>query len=158
VTPVDLANDEVLLDLLTQVLDEADPVPVEAIAAAKVIAGLQGLEAELAALVADSVLDEEVVLFRHDVTMSRQGERSDRMASFATPQLEVDIELHGDGRSVIGALHPPVEVVVDLETADGTVTTTSDELGRFVLESGPGPCRLRIHAHGGAVVTPWITR
>jgi hypothetical protein len=158
VTRFDLADDEVLLDLLAQVIDDAGPVPGEAVAAAKAIAGLQQIDAELARLVADTALDAEVLLFRHDVTMAPLGDRTDRMVSFATPQIDVDIELHADGRTVIGAIMPPFAVSVDLETADGIVSTCSDDLGRFRLEAGPGPCRLRIHAHDGAVVTPWITR
>jgi hypothetical protein len=157
-TRFDLADDEDLLDLLAQALRMADPIPEAAVAAAKAVAGLQSIDAEMATLVADTALDAEVVLFRHDVTMERVGEPNDRMVSFATPQIDVDIELHGDGRTVMGAITPPDSLPVVLETADGTATTVSDDLGRFRLELGPGPCRLRIQAHDGVVVTPWITR
>lgn len=154
----DLANDKVLLDLVAKVIDTADPVPPEAVATAKAVAGLQYVDAELANLVADSLLDDGGALLRHDLTMERLAESTDRMISFATPQIDVDIELHRDGRTVVGAITPPISVDVDLETTSGNASTRSDELGRFHLESGSGTCRLRIHAHDGTVITPWITR
>ncbi len=95
---------------------------------------------------------------RHDVTMQHLGEPSDRLVTFASPQLTVDLDLQADGTTVVGAIAPPGSVDVDLETADGTQTTTSDDLGRFHFSVGPGRCRVRVHARNGAVVTPWITR
>jgi hypothetical protein len=158
VTRFELSNDEVLLARLCEAIDEADPVPPEAVAAAKVVARLQDIDAELAIFVADSRLDEEALLFRHDLTMERSGQQSDRFVSFATPQISIDLEVQGDGRTVVGVITPTISAQVDLETTSGTATTTSDDLGRFHLTSGPGPCRLRVHVDGGAIVTPWITR
>jgi hypothetical protein len=158
VTPFDLANDDVLLAILAESLDEADPVPTGALAAAKAMAQLADADVELAMLVADSLLDDEVLLFRHDVTMEPEGEPSDRLISFATPALHVDVDLQANGGSMVGAISPAMSVAVELETKDATISTTSDDLGRFHLEAPRGRCRLRIHAHGGAVVTPWITR
>jgi hypothetical protein len=158
VTPFDLADDDVLLRLLSRSLETADAVPPDAVAAAKALADLSDADAELATLVADSLVDDEVVLFRHDVTMEPQGELSDRLVSFATPELNVDVDLHANGASVVGAITPAMAVDVDLEMSQGTITTQSDELGRFRFEAPTGRCRLRIHTPGGAVVTPWITR
>lgn len=155
-TRFDLHNDEDLLTLLSEVLDEADPVPDAAMVAAKAIAGLGGVDAELAALVADTMLDDEVVLMRHDLTMER--EQSDRMVSFTTPRISVDMEFQGDGQTVLGAITPAMSVEVNLETTTGTESSRSDDLGRFRLASGSGPCRLRIHAADGSIVTPWIMR
>jgi hypothetical protein len=158
VTRFDLSNDEVLLARLSEAIDEADPVPPEAVAAAKAVARLQDIDAELAIFVADSRLDEEALLFRHDLTMERSGQQSDRFVSFATPQISIDLEVQGDGRTVVGVITPTISAQVDLETTSGTATTTSDDLGRFHLASGPGPCRLRVHVDDGAIITPWITR
>ncbi len=157
-THFDLNNDEVLLSLLSEAIDEADPVPPAAAAAAKAVARLQDIDAELAIFVADSRLDEEALLFRHDLTMARSGEQPDRIVSFATPQVGIDLEFQGDGSTIVGVITPPISAPVDLETTSGSATTTSDDLGRFHLASGPGPCRLRIHVHDSAVITPWITR
>jgi hypothetical protein len=157
VTRPDLTDDDVLVSVLRDSLDEVDPVPDAAITFAKSVARLSDLDAELATLVADSLVD-DVVLFRHDLTMEQSGDAADRLVTFATPQLSVDIDLQAGRATVVGVITPPISVEVDLETTKGTLTTTSDELGRFQIEAGGSLCRLRIHAHDGAVITPWITR
>ncbi|MDQ6614192.1 MAG: hypothetical protein M3083_05475 [Actinomycetota bacterium] len=157
-TRFDLSDDDALLAHLSDAINQADPVPSEAVTTAKTLAQLGEADAELATLVADTLLDGDIVLLRHDVTMEQQGESSDRLVSFAAPQLSVDVDLNANGATVLGVITPPISADVDLETAKGTVTTRSDDLGRFHIEAGSGPCRLRIHANGGAVVTPWITR
>lgn len=156
-TSPNLFDDDVLLSLLSDSLAEADPVPDEAVRAALALSRLSDADAELATLVADSLVD-DVVLFRHDLSAEPLGESASRMVTFATPELSVDIDLQADRATVVGAITPPLSVDVDLETAKATLTTRSDELGRFQLEAGGSLCRLRIHAHDGAVVTPWITR
>lgn len=157
-THFDLNDDDVLLRLLSEALDEADPVPDGAVALAGAVASLSDVDAELATLVADTVLIDDGVLMRHDLTMEQAHQLTDRMVSFETPQASLDVEIHGDGRKVLGVITPPMSVAVDLETTGDTVSTQSDDLGRFHLESGPGPCRIRIHVFDGAVVTPWIAR
>ncbi len=157
-THFDLSDDDALLTLLSESLEQADPVPADAVLAAKAVAQLGDVDAELAELVADSLVDDAALLFRHDVTMEPLGELSDRLVTFATPQVNVDLDLQADGRTVVGAITPPMSVDVDLETPGQVVTAKADQLGRFHLTTGPGRCRLRIHAHEGAVVTPWITR
>jgi hypothetical protein len=157
-THFDLSDDDGLLALLSESLDRADPVPADAVRAAKAVAQLSDVDAELAELVADSLVGDAALLFRHDVTMESRGEPSDRLVTFATPQVNVDLDLQADGRTVVGAITPPMSVDVDLETTGQMVRARTDELGRFHLTTSPGRCRLRIHAHEGAVVTPWITR
>jgi hypothetical protein len=154
----DLSDDDTLLALLSESLDEADPVPAAAVSVAKAVAQLSDVDAEMACLMADSLVDDDTVLLRHDVMMESLGGPSDRLVTFATPQLNVDLELQADGVSVVGAITPPMSVDVDLETPGATVTVRTDELGRFHMTTSPGRCRLRIHAYEGAVVTPWITR
>lgn len=154
----DPSDDDALLSLLSESLHEADPVPADAVSVAKAIAQMTDVDTELACLVADSLVDNAMMLLRHDVTMEPEGEPSDRLLTFATPQLTVDLDLQADGVCVVGAITPPMSVDLDLETAGATVSGSTDELGRFHLTTGPGRCRLRIHAHDGAVITPWITR
>ena len=156
-TRFDLGDDEVLLGLLGQALDEGDPVPNQVVQTVLALADLSEVDAELAALVADTLLEQDVVLFRHEVTMDVDAS-SDRLVSFATPQLNVDVELHAGDPSMMGVVMPAGVFEIEVETPQGKVATRSDELGRFHVELPPGPCRLRIHSRGGAVVTPWITR
>jgi hypothetical protein len=154
----DLEDDDVLLALLSESLDQVDPVPQEAVTAALAMAQLADADAELAKLVGDSLADHDVVLFRHDITREPLGEVADRLVTFATPQLTVDLDFEADGARVVGTLTPAQSVDVAMETRQGSASARSDQLGRFQLAIGPGPCRLRIHAHGGTIVTPWITR
>ncbi len=157
-TRIDLGDDDVLLGLLSISLDLADPVPAGAVATAKALAELSDTDAEVATLVADSLVDDDVVLFRHDRTMDAESEVSDRLLSFATPELQVDVDLYANGAVMVGALSPAMSVEIELETAVATRTTASDGLGRFRFDAPSGRCRVRIHAPGGTVVTPWITR
>ena len=158
-TRFDLNDDEVLLDLLAEALDEAEPVPDSAVAVARSVASLGDVDAELATLVADTVLIDDGVLMRHDLTMEESHLLTDRMVSFETAHASLDVEVNGDGRRVVGVITPPMSVLVDLETTGGkTVSTQSDDLGRFRIESGSGSCRIRVHASDGAIVTPWIAR
>lgn len=162
-TRPDLSDDDVLFSLLSDSIAEADPVPDEAVHAALALSRLSDADAELATLVADSLVD-DVVLFRHDLTIDPLGTdgawqaSSDRLLTFSTPQLSVDVDLQAGRATVVGSIMPPISVDVDLETAQATSSTRSDELGRFQLEAGGALCRLRIHAHDGVVVTPWIIR
>ncbi len=157
-TRFDLADDHSLLELLAETLNEMDTVPDDAVSAAVVLAQLGDADSELATLVADTLVDNDVVLFRHDLAVELQGGATARLITFATPELTVDIDLEANGAHLAGAIMPPASLDVDLDTTEGTVTVRSDELGRFQFEVGPGRCRLRVHAPGGAVVTPWITR
>ncbi|HEX3425321.1 MAG TPA: hypothetical protein VHT30_04260 [Acidimicrobiales bacterium] len=157
-TRFDLGDDDVLLDLLGDALNEADPVPPDAIRMALALASLGDVDAELATLVADTLVDSDVVLFRHDVTMEPLSGPSDRLVSFTTPRLSVDVDLPANSTTLVGLITPPCAVDLELETQAGTESLRSDDLGRFTVDLPPGPCRLRIHALGGTVVTPWITR
>jgi hypothetical protein len=157
-TRFDLGDDDVLLDLLGDALTEADPVPPEAIEMALALASLNDVDAELATLVADTLVDSDVVLFRHDVTMEPLSGPSDRLVSFTTPQLSLDVDLPAHTPTLVGVITPPGAVDLEVETQAGIVSGRSDDLGRFTVDLPPGPCRLRIHAPGGTVVTPWITR
>lgn len=156
-TRFDLGDDEVLLRLLGLALDDGDPVPDGAVRAALALSSLSDIDAELAHLVADTLIEQDVVLFRHEVTMEVDAS-SDRLVSFATPHLNVDVELRANDSSMLGVLVPAGVFEIEVETRQETVATRSDELGRFFVELPSGPCRLHIQAHGGAVVTPWITR
>jgi hypothetical protein len=157
VSRFDLGDDEALLKLLGEALDEADPVPAEAVQAALALSNLSDVDAELATLVADTLVQQDVVLYRHEVTMEVDAS-ADRLVSFATPQLNVDVELHANDSSMVGVIMPAGVFGIEVETRRQTVVTRSDDLGRFHVELPPGPFRLHVQAHGGAVVTPWITR
>jgi hypothetical protein len=147
-----LTDDEILLSLLGSVIDEADPVPDAAVLMAKAAARIDSLDAELAALVADSLLDEEALLVRRDLS-------EERLVTFASSRFSLDIELPAEGGTLFGVVSPSEAIEVEIETTGGDPQTVrSDPLGRFHVEVGRGPCRLRVGSGDEAFVTPWIMR
>ncbi len=108
-TRPDLTDDDVLISVLRDSLDEADPVPDAAISFALAVARLSDADAELATLVALQLrVVDDVVLFRHDLTMEPLGEAADRLVTFATPQLSVDIDLQAGRATVVGVITPAI--------------------------------------------------
>ena len=148
---LDLRDDDVLLAALSSVLHDADPVPAGAKRAAAAACELRHVDRELASLVADSSIDERLLL-RDDVETL--------VLSFRCDQLSVEIEIDRDGQAV-GVISPPVATEVRVETPStrGTprgTSTRSDELGRFQIGVGRGLCRLRIGSGLKAIVTAWF--
>jgi len=145
-TDPDLNDDDVLLALLHDALD--DDVPDDAVRAAIDAFGLRQLDAELAELVTDSLVDGGVTM--------RAAEGAPRLVTFRADDLSIDLELSES--LVVGVLTPPAPWTVIVETTRGMVRTAADDLGRFrsAIEAG----RVRLHLLGGerGVVTPWITR
>jgi hypothetical protein len=136
-------------ELLRSTLDLAEPIPEAALAAAYSAIELRTVSEELASLVFDSLVESSPVLVRGD-------EGDTRFATFANEHLTLDLELLGDGQSIIGELRPAAGERVEWENLSGeTQQVSSDELGRFRIKAEPGPVRLRVV---GKLVTPWITR
>ena len=145
----DLHDDDVLVALLGEALDRAEPVPDEAVSAAYAAVELDSLNEELAALVFDSA--EESAL-----AAMRAVDVETRLLSFVNDHLTLDVELHADGLTLIGQLTPAGDQTLDVERFDGSSTPAEiDEFGRFRAHVPHGPIRLRVV---GRLVTPWITR
>jgi hypothetical protein len=144
----ELFDDDQLLAVLARVIDESDPVPADALATARA-ADLSGLDAELAELVFDSLLDEQGTTLR---------DRSDdvRSLTFTTGERTIEVDLTDDG--LVGRVSPVGDAPVELEQGANRVPVAVDELGRFRAVVRPGPLRLRVGFAGAAVATPWITR
>src|SRR5262245_32960657 len=128
-------DDNELEDELRQLAARLDPVPAELAAAAADAFGWREIDAELAALVYDSVLDQ-------DEAARVRGGAERRLVSFRAGDLTIDVEVAsaGSGRSVIGQLEPPQRAAVDFRSHEGVVSTEADELGRFqsgTLPAGP---------------------
>jgi hypothetical protein len=133
-------------------------VPPELIAAAVDAFAFRDLDAELAELAFDSLLDADPAT----LVRSSPGRR---LLSFTTAELAIDIEVTGAGpeRQVMGQIMPPGPVTVQFRHRDGATTTTeADDLGRFSAASlRPGPLSLRVSGTAGqarpAVVTDWLS-
>lgn len=145
----DLTDDLVLTDLIASMLEFAEPVPGDAVAAAYAAVDMDGLQEELAALVFDSAAEEQLVPMR-------SLDLETRLLSFVNDYLTLDVELHADGTTIVGQVTPAGVQRLDIERFDGSaIPAELDDFGRFRAAVPHGPIRLRVV---GQLVTPWITR
>jgi hypothetical protein len=142
---------------LRRLAADREPVPAELVQAALDAFGWRDIDAELAELVYDSLVDA-------DAASLVRGPADQRLVSFAVGGITIDVEVAsaGPSRSVMGQIAPPQRAMVDIRYPQDTVTVETDELGRF--ESGPlppGPASLRLRpppgGDGPAIVTDWIS-
>lgn len=148
----DEQNDELEAEL-QRLAARIDPVPPRLVQAAIDAFSWRDIDAELAELVFDSLVDQ-------DQGALVRGTAERRMVSFRTPELTVDVEVssQGTGRSVMGQIIPAQPARVDIRQRAGQVSTDADDLGRFRsegLQAGPMSLRLR-PAASGAVITDWV--
>jgi len=148
-----LGSDHVLLAAIRGVYDELDPVPPEVTAAARASLTWLTVDAELAEISLDSLLE------------AGSGIRSTvapRLVSFEAPTLTVEVEIceTGDTRRLVGQLVPPSEAEIVVRHQDGHLSVSADQLGRFTAEGVPGgPVSLLVHfpaAPMQSVVTSWV--
>ena len=149
--------DDELEQELRRLAADAEPVPADLIRAALDAFAWRDIDAQIAELVYDSLLDAEE-------TMLVRGPADPRMVSFAAGGMTIDVEVTsaGPGRTIMGQIAPPQRATVDIRYPGDTVTVEADELGRF--QSGtlpPGPASLRLRPPPGdagpAIVTDWIS-
>jgi hypothetical protein len=144
---------ELLLVELRSLINRLDAVPDRTDEAARAAYTWRTIDAELAELTRDSLVDEADL---HTV----RGNDGPRLLSFESPRLSVELEvadLGRQGRRLVGQLVPPGTAEVVVEHAGGRIETASDELGRFVVEGlRPGPARVRCRVEDGAEIeTEW---
>lgn len=149
-------DDDALLDRLADLLDRDEPVPDDAVEAAYAAFDFAFPDDELAALVYDSLVADGAVTMR-GIEMTQEAET--RLLTFANDRLTLDVELLGDGYTIVGQM-TPVDVshsAFRLENENGkTVGVHADHLGRFRISLiGGGAFRFRVP---GLLVTPWISR
>lgn len=148
-------EDEALLRRLAQMFDE-DPLPSEAIELAKASFGLRTIDAELAALTADSYVDSAAFAVRAGGSADEP-----RLLTFEAGDLAVEVEARVTGahRRLLGQLIPaaPARIEVRQAGAPETRSVHADDLGRFVIENvNPGPVSLTCHRPGRrSVATEW---
>ena len=148
--------DDELEGELRRLAADREPVPAELLQAAVEAFGWRDIDAALAELVFDSLVDsDEASLVR--------GPPGQRLVSFAAGGMTIDVEVTSAGpeRAVMGQIAPPQRATVEIRHRREVVTVEADELGRF--SSGPlpaGPARLRLRpppgGTGPAIVTDWI--
>lgn len=154
------ADDDDLVAELRHVVGRVDPVPEAMRIAARAAIEWRTLEAELAALVHDSAVDEPALAVRGAAS-------GPRTLTFEAGDLTIEVEAEaadaaGDLR-LVGQLVPPQAAEVAVRHGDELVAVRADERGRFAAAGvSPGPVSLRCRLDGapGAgrlVETAWLT-
>ncbi|MFG3104000.1 hypothetical protein ACGFZL_26250 [Streptomyces sp. NPDC048182] len=139
--------EELLEAELRQAAAILDPVPAELRGIAVDAFALHDLDAAVAELTFDSLVD----------ALPVRGEADPpRMLTFEAAGLTVDVEVSADG--LIGQLVPPGPAGVEVLTGPRAHTRLdADDLGRFAgAAPPPGPFALRLRTGGETVVTEWL--
>jgi hypothetical protein len=149
-------SDDALLAHLGELLRERDAPPADAVDLARQSFGLRTIDAELAALTADSGV-EELVGVRSAGTAT-----GPRLLTFEAADLAVEVEIDGSGRTrrLLGQLVPGGPAAIDVRGRSGRVVrVAADERGRFTIDDlAPGPVSL-VCRRGGRrpVATAWMS-
>jgi hypothetical protein len=155
-------DDDRLSERLRDLLRRTDSPPHLAVELAKQSFALRSVDAELAALVADSEVDGLAVTVRND---EPDGPRLLTFETEPSPTGDiaaVEVELGGPGgRRLLGQMHPPgpARIEVRQPAAAGPRWVEADDHGRFAIEDmAAGPFSLTCHAAGRRpVTTAWTT-
>jgi hypothetical protein len=142
-------TDDDLLARLRAMFATADPVPPLVMAAARDGYGWRTLDAEIARLIADSLL----------ATAQVRGGAA-RLLTYHAGDLTIEVEVTEiAGRlRVLGQVVPPQAAQVRADQQSGSVEASADQLGRFTFgDLAPGPTRFRCTREGGVPVvhTEW---
>ena len=141
------AEEREVFDDLRRVIAGTDPVPLDVIEAAKASRVWRRLDAELAELVYDSVVDAALI----------RDSRGARQLTFDAPDLTVEVAV--GPRSLDGQLVPPQPAQVELRHSHGSLTVTADRLGHFrvaPIPSGPVSLRCQPDAASAPTETAWV--
>ncbi len=137
------------LDLLRATASQVDPVPDTLVAMAKESFTWRTIDAELAELVFDSLVDEVVGV------RGVGGAGQARAMSFETAGGAIEIEV--DQGHLVGQVAPAAAVLVELRHPGGTIVDHSDVVGRFRFDGVPrGPVRITVSGAGPTISTDWF--
>jgi hypothetical protein len=162
------SEDDELVNALRRVAAAIDPVPDVVHAAAHAAISTRRVDTELAILVADSAgeagadPDLDPAAAFEPVRSGAVGSQSSRLITFATDELQLDIEVtvHGDHLTLLGQVTGALIDNCLLEYASGARRELElDSLGRFMVSGAAhGAVRARIRsASGGQVMTTWVS-
>jgi hypothetical protein len=149
--------DRELVAQVRDMFDETDPVPEFLVDAARDTFTWRTIDAELAELTGDSLLEGAAM----------RSSRAPRLLTFTAEAttLVVEVAEHirgaGLGRRLLGQILSPRSAEVEVRHSEGSLLVTADEFGRFRAEAvPPGPISLACR-FGGApkpqLVTSWVT-
>jgi len=147
--------DERLVAELQAFARRADPVPDDVVFAARGSFAWRRVDAELAELTFDSLLDDA------GLAVVRSGDAV-RLVTFDAGDLSVEVEItaRGHRRRLLGQLVPPQEARVEVRAASGGAEVAADRLGRFTVDdlaAGPASLRCRLTASGRVIESGWVS-
>jgi hypothetical protein len=135
-------DDDTLLAELGRVIAAVDPVPETVRIATRAALDWRTLDAEFAALVHDTAVDEPELALR--------GEAGPRSLTFQARELEIEVEIEPEAEDagttlrLAGQLVPPQSAQIAIGTGGGLVLTRADRHGRFAARGiASGLVRLR---------------
>jgi hypothetical protein len=155
------ADGDALLSELQGLLARVDPVPPQLLDQVCRSFCWRTVDAELAELSFDSLVDREPALAVRCGDLGLEP----RMLSFGAVvdggdlSIEVEASAAADRYTLVGQIYPAGATAVQVQTGNGGSTEVPvDELGRFFVEPVPrGPVRLRIEHAGRVVQTTWVS-
>jgi hypothetical protein len=147
-----VSTDEQLLQTLRAALDRTDPMPEAIRAAAYAAFAWRDIDAELAALIADSA--------ETPIPAGVRTAADHRLLTFRAPGTEIEIEVAGERlRQLTGQLVPPGPASITVCWPAGSLAVEADDLGRFTADNvPPGPVSLQVRRPSAArpVSTDWV--
>lgn len=145
-------DDDQLLAVLGEALAEEHEVPPQLIEAGKAVFAARSLDSELAALVYDSLADEQPAL------ATRTSRAAIRELTFACRELRIHLQV--TSASLHGQVVPPQRGEVEVRTADHALHVAEvDEYGWFSITPIPRSsfrlfCRMQ---SGTSTLTDWLS-
>lgn len=158
----DLDGGDLLMAELHGLLSRLDPPPSQLLDQVRRAFCWRTVDAELAELSFDSLVDHDLALA---VRSAGDSALEPRMLGFGAvvdgEDLAIELEVGGSpsGPSLVGQLWPPGADTVEVQTgAGGVAVVPVDDLGRFLVEPLPsGPVRLSVPHRGRVVHTTWVS-
>ena len=144
-------DDEELLAALGEAMRAWQAVPEWFVETGKNAYAWHDIDAEMAQLTYDSLVD------RERLAVVRSEAASIRALTFTSTRLSIELEVAET--SLLGQIIPPRAGTLEVHTTAGVTSTPVDEIGCFTVEPIPAsPFRLRCRIEDGAdVLTGWIT-
>jgi len=144
-------DDDELLAALGDALRARQEVPEWFVETGKNAYAWHNIDAELAQLTYDSLVD------RERAAAVRSEAASIRALTFTSARLSIELEVSQS--SLVGQIIPPRAGTLEVHTTAGVTSSPVDEIGCFVVDPIPSsPFRLRCRTEDGAdVLTGWIT-
>ena len=154
--PQEMGDDDLHRALLAAI-EAADGIPTEVLGGARGAFVWRDIDAELAELAYDSMLDADALAgVRGTATAA-----SPRALTFDALGFTVEVEVESDGgeRRIIGQLVPPQAATIEIRHGGGTTTVEADDIGRFAatgIAAGPVSLRCRLAGASRTVGTEWL--